>query len=327
VDHTHGKRRFLLSSAIFLGIFDGLLLSEVLLRLIPAYSLSSMVSHVHAVEGNESFLKQYRPSNVFGYELIPNAGKEVNSLGMRDIEYPLKKPEGAVRVLVLGDSITEWGKWTEYLEEKLLEKGKYEVMNAGVGGWGFYHYWKYLKLKGIEFSPDFLLLGLCLNDFDGAGLRTVLIDKKLRNAVFFSLAKGDGECLLKMNPFLFANSSLYRFIFYHFVVSRNMHSRELDYPEMLNEIRSITKYRVAAVIFPYLKPWGNYNRDEKKQYFMMTELLKNAGIEFLDLMPSFQREGEYIYDFRKEAKDQIHFNDEGDKKIAGELISWLKKRI
>ena len=37
----------------------------------------------------------------------PHAWNEINSLGFRDREHSLQKPEGVFRVLVLGDSVTE----------------------------------------------------------------------------------------------------------------------------------------------------------------------------------------------------------------------------
>ena len=42
---------------------------------------------------------------------------------MRDKEYTLKKEKGIYRIVVLGDSITMYGYYTDFLEESLIELG------------------------------------------------------------------------------------------------------------------------------------------------------------------------------------------------------------
>jgi len=47
---------------------------------------------------------------------------EISSQGFRDREYPLEKPPGTVRVLMLGDSTTlGWGQRLEESTPKVLE--------------------------------------------------------------------------------------------------------------------------------------------------------------------------------------------------------------
>jgi hypothetical protein len=97
-----------------------------------------------------------------------------NSLGFRDHEFPVEKPDGELRILTLGDSFT-YGTgvrledtWPEVLET-LIRKGRpgrVEVINGGFAAnapspAGFPNW---LRNEGIRFEPDLVIVGLCLND-------------------------------------------------------------------------------------------------------------------------------------------------------------------
>jgi len=97
---------------------------------------------------------------------------ETNSLGFRDAEIGPKESD-EIRILVLGDSIT-FGDYVslentypERLEE-LLRKDfpdkKIRVINAGVGGIDLKTAYHILLEKGLSIQPDYVLIGLYLND-------------------------------------------------------------------------------------------------------------------------------------------------------------------
>lgn len=67
----------------------------------------------------------------------------INSLGFRDYEYSIDKPNKVFRILMLGDSYTEgWGVEIDETFSKIVEKllnsdianDKFEVINAGLHG-------------------------------------------------------------------------------------------------------------------------------------------------------------------------------------------------
>jgi hypothetical protein len=67
---------------------------------------------------------------------------ETNSQGLRDREYSFEKPYGVLRVVMLGDSLTEgWGvpeedTFVRRVERLYADHGiKAEVINTGVGNW------------------------------------------------------------------------------------------------------------------------------------------------------------------------------------------------
>lgn len=131
--------------------------------------------------------KYYAPQGLFmadkllGYKLTPNfdesyttpentVGMKINSKGLRDYEYGEKR---GIRILCLGDSFV-MGVGVE-LEDTFLallerdlnlrENGKYfEVINAGVQGYGTDQELTFLKFRGFEYQPDLVILGFYPND-------------------------------------------------------------------------------------------------------------------------------------------------------------------
>jgi hypothetical protein len=99
----------------------------------------------------------------------------INSDGMVDQEYPVTKPEGTLRIALLGDSFTA----SEYLPtrdkfEGLLEQdlsrhlGKpVEILNFGISGSETWDQLQIFHLKAVKYQPDLTLLALYWrNDID-----------------------------------------------------------------------------------------------------------------------------------------------------------------
>jgi len=104
-----------------------------------------------------------------GYYFNPpgeyHAYARVNSAGLIDQDYTLKKPEGVYRILVLGDSFAEGlrvpmdAAFHSILEEKLKAMGKrVEVINGGVAGWGADQELLFYREIGRNYEPDMVLL-------------------------------------------------------------------------------------------------------------------------------------------------------------------------
>ena len=129
--------------------------------------------------GHEKTGHRYIYDETYGWRNIPNwkgttFGRTltINSKGLRDSEYPYMKPKGSRRILILGDSYT-WGYgvsdddiYTEILENKLRKHGSWEVLNAGVSGWGTDQQYLFLKNEGFRYSPDIVIVSFFFgNDF------------------------------------------------------------------------------------------------------------------------------------------------------------------
>jgi hypothetical protein len=84
-----------------------------------------------------------------------------NEYGHRGRAYPLTKDPNKYRGLVLGDSFTEGAQVGEDdLFTALLERSnpQFEVLNAGVGGYGTVQQYLYLENDGLKHNPDLVLL-------------------------------------------------------------------------------------------------------------------------------------------------------------------------
>ncbi len=128
--------------------------------------------------GHEVTGHKYLYDPLLGWKNIPNwqaatHGKKltINSRGLRGRERPYEKPPGVARILVLGDSYV-WGYgvaddevFTEVLEERLRKaSGRYEVLNAGVSGWGNDQEYLFLKDEGFKYSPDIVVLAFFIGN-------------------------------------------------------------------------------------------------------------------------------------------------------------------
>jgi lysophospholipase L1-like esterase len=100
---------------------------------------------------------------------------QINSQGLRDYEYPLAKPSGVYRVLLLGDSTTfGWGDPLQDTAAKILEQKlnaehvpgikRFEAINAGVGNYDTVQEVTYYETRGRAFHPDLVILVYFIND-------------------------------------------------------------------------------------------------------------------------------------------------------------------
>ncbi|MHC4596399.1 MAG: SGNH/GDSL hydrolase family protein [Planctomycetota bacterium] len=83
----------------------------------------------------------------------------------------IPKPEGTLRILILGDSIAygvavSKNKTFSNRLEGLLRKQfrTAQVINAGVSGYTAYNELQYYLTKGREFEPDIVIVAFCMND-------------------------------------------------------------------------------------------------------------------------------------------------------------------
>lgn len=104
---------------------------------------------------------------------------KTNSLGLRNEEVELPKPDNVYRILSLGESST-WGDRVESKQtyskvlESILNKSpegdqgsanRYEVINAGVGAYTIWQSYVFLKEKGIDLNPQMVIIYHQINDF------------------------------------------------------------------------------------------------------------------------------------------------------------------
>lgn len=100
-----------------------------------------------------------------------------NSLGLREKELPIEKPDNVVRIITVGDSYTEGdGVDYEYSYPKALETllnnnlhnspCQYEILNAGVSGSDIVFINEFLERELIKYKPDAVIYLLNTSDID-----------------------------------------------------------------------------------------------------------------------------------------------------------------
>jgi lysophospholipase L1-like esterase len=150
--------------------------AELALRVVFANSLDfAMEMWKYAVE-----LKQPVADWRLSFAHVPNRSAvlmgvpvSINSHGLRDREYPLDKPPGVYRIVMLGDSTTfGWGVPLEQTIPKILERDlnrdvespRFEVLNAGVGNYGTVQEVEHYRVYDRAFHPDMVILVYFIND-------------------------------------------------------------------------------------------------------------------------------------------------------------------
>jgi hypothetical protein len=104
---------------------------------------------------------------------LPRTGDvvyEINRDGFRDRLYPREVPDGRLRILALGASITFGfgvsadATYPKRLEEILADRDgePFEVMNLGVNGYNAYNQAALLADRGLRYRPDLVLTEFCV---------------------------------------------------------------------------------------------------------------------------------------------------------------------
>ncbi len=111
----------------------------------------------------------------------------INRYGFRGRDYSLEKPKDVYRIVVLGDSITFGNNlpadqnYPAVLEKNFLKSNRpVEVLNLGLGGYDTLQEVATLEDIGLQFSPDLVILGYCINDI-GIASGNLNYIKRLKN--------------------------------------------------------------------------------------------------------------------------------------------------
>ena len=198
------KKIILLNSILLLSSsFCSILLLEALLR---AFSVNNNFyyrrlewDHWRNPGTISLYNKLYLYDDKLGYEK-----KDIHE----NIKNVLKSSPSSYKILILGDSISQWGKYVEYFEDLLTERynKQIKVINAGVMGYDTELEYRYLKYRGLQLNPNLVILQFCVNDFRG----TPIIIKQ-KDGSWLAL-NGDKKIDKWVNPGFFARSKLYEFI-------------------------------------------------------------------------------------------------------------------
>lgn len=279
----------------------------------------------------------YRLSDdpVLGYEYRPGYKPFViNSAGFRDYEHAETKTAETYRIIVLGDSTTA-GEGVSDLDktytkqlEKLLNTNnasgmRYEVLNMGVAGYHTLQEVETLRVKGLKYHPDLVVLTFCVNDFDvhGDGGLARLSNPSMVNNLY--------NRLLRVSRLAFVIHHRLRIIdrinddYYVKNILKGQTTVRAGFT-LLAELQQRGGFSTLVVILPAFDyPFTDYKHsDIHQQVFQAAEGL--PSIPVIDLLPSFAR---LDNNARKFSYDQLHMNEHGHKAMAEILLPLILRQI
>lgn len=267
-----------------------------------------------------------------------------NSLGFRDIEHTIKKPEGIYRILGLGDSFT-YGVGVKFEEtylyklEKLLNNRqgihpRIEIIKMGIPR--FFPEVERLVLQhyGLQFQPDLILVGFLPNDitdtYMGIGAISVAKNGYLKTT--------EAEKLGEVGTWLYVNSHLFRRVLSSYVSNaiknkypiywddiykpngyheKDWRKLELEYKKMI-ELASQINAKIGFIYIPQKGPWDDAHSYPSRRLYKYS---KDNGVTFIDNLPAIKNasiKGEELY-YDKDG----HCNSEGHRVIAETVYSKL----
>jgi hypothetical protein len=153
---------------VLFGVFCGLLLTEIFLRVVgysaPLFYESDYYRGV-----------VLRPNIAGTYQREGRNYVSINSAGLRDREHTIAKPADTIRIALLGDSYCEalqvpmeqtfWWLLQQQLEACDQFKGKHvEIINFGVSGFGTAQELITLRQQVWQYSPDIVMLLVTTNN-------------------------------------------------------------------------------------------------------------------------------------------------------------------
>ncbi len=277
-------------------------------------------------------------SKTLGFKIKPNIfDKTRNEL----------KDKNTFRLLVLGDSVTIDAypppAYPQLLENLLNNKGNktfFEVWNLGVPTYNTAQEKELFKERRLSLKPDIVILGFCLNDFTPG----MLAMKKDGKVVLF---QPTDEIWLRINPFLFSKSSLYRLIVSRLmqyktetVVKKNirLYEKAKEYKHLseryynlvydslsyMKTVSSQEKIKFLLLIFPLMKNYDQYSLYEKDAYNAILGIVNKLDIDCIDFKPYFEKPGilEKVR-YQNRNSDYIHFNNKGHTIVAEVLYKYL----
>ena len=154
------------------GLALGVAALELALRLIGPVGSAPGLRSLHEPRLDRPWLYGLRPGATSRHSRALPVEYAVNSDGFRDAPRAQRKPAGALRILVLGDSVAfgfgvaQEESFPAQLEARLARGGRAEVLNFGVGGYNPYTEAALLADRGLSFEPDLVLVQFSINDLN-----------------------------------------------------------------------------------------------------------------------------------------------------------------
>jgi len=324
------------------GIFIALFIAEIIIR---CFRLAPVMLNYNII-----YNQQFVANPKICYKIKPLANKYINSEGFRDGEFILKKDNNLVRIIMLGDSITYGAfvepseSFPETLEKMLNVKSKflsspirYDVMNFGVGGYNIVSEVEILKVYGLKYKPDIVVLNYFWNDND------------MYSYDYWSFLKREDLAIAEKNwayqyylypdrfrwKRLFFRSHL--FVYFWTFVNRLRESllelKNVEYTRYKNDIVSEKLIELKKIgadhnfkILICMHPVLDYDKNKPHPNYSKTKKIAEAlGIPCVDLLAYYRQQSSKPKEFLLKEKDIYHPNISGHNLIALSIMLELEK--
>ncbi|MDO8487503.1 MAG: hypothetical protein Q7S45_04365 [Candidatus Curtissbacteria bacterium] len=166
---------YLKSLLVIAAILIGLAVFEIFTRFIIFSKSNPTTQIIGTCKKKDTYLyTAFIPNSRCSYKTKEwSATYVINSLGFRDFEYSLDKPNNTYRILIMGDSFFEGvgvdieNTAGKILERKIKQNSKLpvEVIQVGTAGWSPLLEYLYLVKFGIKFHPDLVIQTINATDF------------------------------------------------------------------------------------------------------------------------------------------------------------------
>lgn len=282
------------------------------------------------------------PDSARVYALRPGLGPpfSTNAHGFRGEPVDAAKPAGVRRIVMLGDSITfgnavAWNQTFSYVLQQILNeragRREFEVLNLGVSGYNTSQEFATLRELGLVFSPDLIVLNVCLNDSDPvktvsaiglineAGVRE-LRDINLRTIV-------EASYLLTMLKYVLITAfekhpEILRMLNSPeiFLDARTGETRWSEMKEQMQAIFAVAREKqipVAMVIYPYSSQVGLSLTRLGPQQDLLAFAAAN-GVPVLEAGPAYVNQPEDMF-----VDGFIHLSPHGHQVIAATMREFL----
>ncbi len=297
------------------GVAVGLLCGELLCRVFVRFP-------------NE---KKYLVFSSLGYREIPRDCRDKNLFWRPDLEfrgrrYAQQKPVNGLRIICLGDSVTQGfplgtnadlppeQTYPYFLEEKLrtaLPQTEIEVINAGNGGYSSLQGYRYLRDTLTQYNPNIVISWFGVDDYAPA----IFFDDRHQRVVAHDRCKKE-NVLEYSKLYLFLKTMLF---------SPVKRVSERDFYLNCSRICGVSRRRGAALIF--VVPFSVDRQANTVEYLpgykqVLERVQEQYPCAVVDIVPRLRH-----LDPQTLFVDRVHANGKGNEIIAGMLLPVVREKL
>ncbi len=301
---------------LLISVATAILITELVLRIIMPYASFGTGRELSwARHGADRLREIFTIDPEFGFRPTLGTGCR-DEYGIKAHNYAIEKMPGVVRLLFVGDSVTNRGRIVQAIRDIYGEES-YEYWNAGVGSFNTEQELAFYRSYNHKINPDHVILTFHLNDFDATPV--VFINKENKLVIY-----APDRNLTDVSRFLFRRSYLYRaFLGLSFGGDdRRIEHRQRELTACLKDFRDILAMddiALTVLVFPWLRDHESWLPKTILRRILILEILDELGIQHFDLLPCLDYAFEIGINVHESKRDPRHPSDEFSEIIARHL--------